>query len=495
MAGQSKEDRMSLLPDEILINILSRIPISDACRTGRLSRRWRNLWTQVCNVRFFDDYDDILVHNIAAEDGFFSFVDRVLSRCASSRIRRFWIQFKSRQEADFSAVNRWIQFAVDRSADDILLMQQAASHPIPIPEILLSHLTIEKLKLKSFAFGREDRAINWPFLRSLTLGSVNLSDKAVARLLQGCPTLETLELSHYGYFRELRIGSSRLKRLILESCFPLGLGCGYGPWLDIHAPHLRHLEIYGAADCRLLGASSLADVTLDCELKLYRVHDFLAGACHAKRLSLSPWFLEALSVLEFDKLSAVKFNCKELALHGHIMTYNITGIATFLLALPHLATFEVYLGSMTFFRAPLIFKAVDCYDSNSDLTIVPHNNMEELLREPCTEKDKEGCKDSSFDDLNSVRLNNLKEFKLFHSYWCCSDDRLDELSQLGELVLRRAPYLERLCLVAKKEWQCGQCSRNCGSELFSKLALHLNQCPKLSPDALIHISESNAHLS
>lgn len=483
---------MSLLPDEILINILSRIPISDACRTGRLSRRWRSLWTQVCNVCFFDDYDDVLVRNIAAEDGFFSFVDYLLCRCTSSRIRRFWIQFKSQQEADSSAVNRWIQFAVDRNAYDIVLMQQEASHPIPIPEILLSHLTIEKLKLKCFSFGREDRAINWPFLKSLSLGSVNLSDKAVARLLDGCPALETLELTHYGYFRELRIGSPRLKRLILESCFPLGLGSCYGPWLDIHAPHLRHLEVYGAADCRLLDAVSLADVTFDCEMKLYRVHDFLAGACHANRLSLSPWFLEALSVLEFNELSEVKFNCKELALHGHIMSYNISGIVTFLLALPLLATLEVYLGSMTFFRAPLIFKAVDCSNSNSDQNIAPCNNMEEVLEEPCTESDGESCGDSNSDD---VRLSSLKEFKLFHSYWCCSDDRLDELSLLGELVLRKAPNLERLCLVAKKEWQCGQCSKNCGSELFSELALHLNQCPKLSPAALIHISESNDHLS
>jgi hypothetical protein len=37
-------DRLSLLPDVLLANIVSRIPIKEAARTAALSRRWRGVW-------------------------------------------------------------------------------------------------------------------------------------------------------------------------------------------------------------------------------------------------------------------------------------------------------------------------------------------------------------------------------------------------------------------------------------------------------------------
>ncbi|CAH9092040.1 unnamed protein product [Cuscuta europaea] len=489
--AQRQEDRISALPDEILINIISRVPITDGCRTGVLSRRWENLWNQVNNVCFFGDYDDIVLKNVGPENGFFAFVDHVLNRCNSQKIDRFWIQFTILEDKDsFRPVTNWIQFAVDHKADDIALLQQAAWNEVTLPEILVSYLPLKKLKLKFFKLG-ETQVINWPYLTQLTLRSVNMNDEEVERLLAGCPALETLELTHYGCFRELKIKSARVKTLILESCLSLNLDYNNEAWLRIRAPHLQSLEVYGEADCRLVNVSSLVDATFDCEMKLDNISGFLRGASHAQSLTFTSWFMEAFSLFDFKKVAASKFNCKQLVLRGDLRSYNISGIARFFLALPHLETLDMYLCTSSLVDTPRIFTGnEDYFHSNYHVRDAPVNNMKELLEESSVSKDTEGCV-SKF-NVNSARLDKVKDVNFYHGYWCCSEDDFEnkkELPQLAEFVLRRATNLERLCLVSRKEWNCRECSRNCIAQFFSELVAKLHQCPKLSPNAVIHHSE------
>jgi hypothetical protein len=47
---------ISLLPDDILIRIISRLPIRDAVVTGGVSKRWRNLWKYVPSLSLTPRY-------------------------------------------------------------------------------------------------------------------------------------------------------------------------------------------------------------------------------------------------------------------------------------------------------------------------------------------------------------------------------------------------------------------------------------------------------
>ncbi|KAL8255986.1 hypothetical protein R6Q59_031053 [Mikania micrantha] len=55
------EDRISRLPNCLLVEILSRLPATkDAIKTGTLSKRWKNLWTSVSNLIFVHHDEDNL---------------------------------------------------------------------------------------------------------------------------------------------------------------------------------------------------------------------------------------------------------------------------------------------------------------------------------------------------------------------------------------------------------------------------------------------------
>nr|XP_043633720.1 uncharacterized protein LOC122604926 [Erigeron canadensis] len=50
------DDIVSRMPDEILVYILSRLPLVDAAVTSQLSRRWRYMWCQTLKLDREDDY-------------------------------------------------------------------------------------------------------------------------------------------------------------------------------------------------------------------------------------------------------------------------------------------------------------------------------------------------------------------------------------------------------------------------------------------------------
>ncbi|XP_021863935.2 putative FBD-associated F-box protein At5g38570 [Spinacia oleracea] len=75
-------DRLSSLPDDILLEILNLLPVCSAAATECLSKRWRGIWTQIIDL----DFNDCFQRN---DQGFYNKVGEVLQRFTSPFIRSF----------------------------------------------------------------------------------------------------------------------------------------------------------------------------------------------------------------------------------------------------------------------------------------------------------------------------------------------------------------------------------------------------------------------
>ncbi|EYU37069.1 hypothetical protein MIMGU_mgv1a011261mg [Erythranthe guttata] len=107
------------LPDDVIVDILSRMSIKDAVRTSVLSSRWRYLWMSMSVTLEFHDKD------IATRKKFRAFVKHVLE--LYNRVDGLVIHFSNtRQKTESTAIDHWVysamlkqvkRFELDLSAD------------------------------------------------------------------------------------------------------------------------------------------------------------------------------------------------------------------------------------------------------------------------------------------------------------------------------------------------------------------------------------------
>ncbi|KAJ8628461.1 hypothetical protein MRB53_021768 [Persea americana] len=91
-------NRISSLPESILLHILSFMDTNDAVRTGILSKSWRHLWTSVPNLNFVQSYrrnKDRCAYeaNFNFVESYVNFVDDTLPCHVASNIHKFSISF------------------------------------------------------------------------------------------------------------------------------------------------------------------------------------------------------------------------------------------------------------------------------------------------------------------------------------------------------------------------------------------------------------------
>ncbi|ESQ37786.1 hypothetical protein EUTSA_v10029506mg [Eutrema salsugineum] len=179
------EDRISALPEELLVMILLSIPIKEAVATMILSKRWRFMWTMLPKLDY-KEYDD------ESKNSVWWFLDKSLQVHKAPVLTNLFMQLGRWCPSD-ADVGKWVAKAVDRGLVFLKFELRWSAEPTKLPMTLYSCKSLEILTLSHKVLVDVPSSAWLPSLRVLELNRVVYKNEdSLIRLLSSCPILEVI---------------------------------------------------------------------------------------------------------------------------------------------------------------------------------------------------------------------------------------------------------------------------------------------------------------
>ncbi|CAG7880008.1 unnamed protein product [Brassica rapa] len=183
-------DRISQLPDELLLKILAMLPtMKDVVDTMLLSKRWQLLWMMVPRIKYKDTYKN-------PKYGSFSlFVDRSFFRHEAPVIEA--LHFKLGSICGSEDIQAWMRSADKRCCvRELTIKIYTDTDSVLLPWSLYRGgcSMLVTLNIRNAVLVDDlEQPISFPFLRTLSLESMKYpSGEFVKKLLSNCHVLENL---------------------------------------------------------------------------------------------------------------------------------------------------------------------------------------------------------------------------------------------------------------------------------------------------------------
>ncbi|BAS78756.1 Os02g0493100 [Oryza sativa Japonica Group] len=227
-------DRISRLPDELLRDVVSRLPARDGARTAALSTRWRGVWHSV-PLALVDAH---LAPQGRGGGGVVAAVSRVLAahpgpfRCAHLTT--------TSMEAHRGEVARWLEALAAKGVQDLVFVNRPWPLDLRLPAALFACSSLTRLHVGVWRLP-DTRAVPrgaaFPHLREMVLSCVVMEDRDLAFLLDRSPALEKLAIITCQDGARVRLTSRSLR--ILQVCLTV---VNYVDVVD--APRLERLMLW-----------------------------------------------------------------------------------------------------------------------------------------------------------------------------------------------------------------------------------------------------------
>ncbi|KAI0495187.1 hypothetical protein KFK09_025337 [Dendrobium nobile] len=348
-------DRLSELPDALLLYILSFLYVDDAISTGLLSRRWRNLWKWM-------DCLDFPMQCGKSKRNSIRFIERALSLHEGLKIKRFCARFRYNSNY-IPRVDSWVSFAVARNVEKLVLdlfCVENGVQPYVIPGILYKCRSLRELEVNFCRFVPPS-SFCLSSLKKLVVNNTVFVGEMLKILISGCPVLEELVLVNCNQARNLDVVvlNRNLKRMRIVE-FPDEVE--EGTEVKINAPYLLHLELQ-SGDPRpyiIQDGSSIVSACLDIRrivtclsLNTYNqknsmriIENIMVGLHEVKTLQLSSWCVQAMMLAYEDVhtcLPTTVQQLRHLKLDVHLSKDELPGIVCLLRNSPEIESLTIQL--------------------------------------------------------------------------------------------------------------------------------------------------------
>ncbi|XP_023638056.1 putative FBD-associated F-box protein At1g55030 [Capsella rubella] len=255
-ASVVKEDRISELPESLILKILCQLPIQQAVATSVLCKQWQSVWKMIPKLKF--DYFPIK-HQLGN-------VCKFLLSHKAPVLQSFQLKVDYIDRHNVVDIVILIGIALTRNVRKLVLeVSGPAEVLITFPTSLYNGETLETLTLRRWVLHFPSQFC-LKSLKNLHLDYVNYKDnETFLNLLSGCPNLETLKIlsritnSSDCFF----IAVPSLQRLSIDN--DLYPPCSYA----INTPSLKYLKISGSIaleSCLIENVPELVEADIDIEV-------------------------------------------------------------------------------------------------------------------------------------------------------------------------------------------------------------------------------------
>ncbi|KAG5589290.1 hypothetical protein H5410_039804 [Solanum commersonii] len=339
-------DRLSDLPEPILIHILSMFPDGkDVVRSSVLSKRWRFLWRSVpISLDFSFPEDTYLGLPESGELEILDFVNsthrELLYWGSGQKIRKFnvVVNFSVPERFD-KDIDLWVYFATKKANVEDFTLECLSGYKLP--QFAFKNSSLRNLNLQYCKLKLEPSVnVNWSNLVSLSVGYVKLTEGVMRKILSGCPNLECLLLDFIWGFDRLEISNVKLKKLTINSYETSECDV----WLEILAPHIQNLELLGySSGIRLRNVAALVTAFFHIDFQfdfgeadrsekneISCLKELLHSVAHVKNLELSHWCIKCMSTLALEGFQYQPSSSRFLKLHTNYEELDLPGICSFI---------------------------------------------------------------------------------------------------------------------------------------------------------------------